>query len=140
MPDALVRYADIEQLLLDWAQALFPTAALDMELPYNLTLNTDLIVLARIGGPMDAVPSIERPTVDLDVFAVGRDRARHIAMDAALAVRHRLINVPLSDTTTVVSDVRSIAGVARRPWDDNTDLWRYGATFGLTVKSRIHLT
>lgn len=137
---ALVRYADIEQLLLDWAQALFPNAALDMELPYNTTLNTDLIVLARIGGPMDDVPSIEHPMIELDAFAVGRARAKDLARDAAVAVRHRLVNVPLSDSTTYVSKVRSIAGVARRPWEDNTDLWRYGATFGLTVKSRIHLT
>lgn len=136
----LVRYGDVEQLLLDWAQVLFPAVALDMELPYNTTLNTDLIVLARRGGHMDAVPSIEHPTIELDAFAVGRARAKDLARDAALAVRHRLVNVPLSDATSYVSKVRSIAGVTRRTWDDNTDVWRYGATFGLTVKSRIHLT
>src|SRR5438309_11342763 len=107
MPDLLGPYGDIEQLLLDWAATRWPDLALDVELPYNTTFNTDLVVFTRLGGPMRDVPGLEDPTIDIDAFAVGRDRAKSLARVVATAVRHRLAGQPLSDGTTRVKAVRS---------------------------------
>lgn len=139
MPDAPAPYGDIEKLLLDWAEPLWPGIALNNELPYNLTYQTDLLVISRLGGPMGAVPGMDTPMIDVDVFAVGRDRAKALAIEVTTAVRHRLTGVALSDNATRVKAVRSVAGVALRAWD-NTDLRRFGATFALTTQTLIHLT
>lgn len=139
MPDP-VRYGDVERLLLDWLSSnVFPGFADDAfsdELPTDLVFTLPLVVVSRLGGPIDAVPGVDRPMVDVDVFAAGRDYTKQLARDAASAFRHQLTNVALSDGTTIVTAVRSIAGPAVRPWD-NTDLRRFGFTYALTVQSRI---
>lgn len=117
----------IEQLLIAWLSAQLPGMRISVESPPNLVPELPMIKLVRIGG--NRVFSLDKPSVDIDVFAATRLEATNLAIQVDDLLTYRL-------PTTVQGHVLGFAGTYGGPaWRgyDNPDVSRVGATYGLLV-------
>lgn len=124
-------YPDVEKLLVaQLADHLSVRVVTDT--PSNLALILPVVQVTRFGGS-DVAPGIDRPNVDIDVYAATRTLAKTLAEK----VRYTLLYV-LAGTSTgeaTVSRVDTISGPSYRPYD-NTALRRVGATYQLTLHAK----
>lgn len=150
-PAALTRYADVEQLVVDWLLATLGDV-LDLrvstELPAGEVLD-EILADSAVGayvqveafGGAEQDPASEVCRVDVDVYA-GADSDgnpdRGAAHDVAAAIRAALL-FHFPGHWTATATVAGVAGVSRptaRPYSENTLIRRFGAAYSITVKSR----
>lgn len=129
-------FAGVERLLHD-----FLTADLGVrvctELPADLPDVLPLVQVQRIGGPThDGDPYFSMPTVSIDCFEADRASATDLAHQVDLSLRRRLRGATVPGA--VVTRVSTITGPSWRPWDDTTDVRRFGASYQLWIKTPAH--
>ena len=120
-------YTDVEELLVAYLSAKFPSYRICTELPAQITQTTVQVV--RIGGFDSA--AIDTATVSVDIYAADRGTAN----DASGIVRAALNNGALAGYTNgsaTVATISTIGGPGWRPYDD-TDVRRIGATYAISV-------
>lgn len=117
----------VEQLLIEYLKPLLPQARIATDTPPNLLTALPMIKVVRIGG--NRVFSLDKPSVDIDVFALTRLEATQLATDLDDILTYTL-------PTTIRGHVIGFAGTYGGPaWRgyDNTSVSRVGATYGLLV-------
>jgi hypothetical protein len=124
-------YADVEELVKAWLQAKLGYENVTHEQPTNLRFVMPLIVVERFGGA-DRIITLDKPHVDLDVFAPSRAAAKAHANTIWQAMRTRMPGY-IYAARTVVQNVETIAGPSHAPWDSNAQVRRF------TMAYQIHL-
>jgi hypothetical protein len=122
-----VVFADVEKLLVAWSRVTFPTIRACVELP--ATMPDLLIQFFRVAG-IDPVPSLDKPTVDIDCYASTREAATALALQVRSAMRSVLIGYTSNGAT--VARVQGDGGPGWRPYA-NTNVRRVGFTDRITL-------
>lgn len=126
-------YPGVERLLVDFLVTAVGVRVCT-ELPADLADVLPLIQVVRVGGPsLDDDPYVEAATVSVDCFDVTRADATDLAMQADLALRRLLPGARVLGAS--VGKVRTLTGPSWRPWDDTTNVRRFGATYQVWVKT-----
>ncbi len=99
------------------------------EVPPNLVHAVPLVTVARYGGA-DDTPVIDKPAVQIDVFAATADSAEDLAENLRTAMRIKLIKRTFNGA--VVGRVATILAPQLVPWA-STNVWRATARYQLTV-------
>lgn len=128
MPAGLVPFPDIEALLVGWLATRFGVRVLT-SLPANLADILPVIQVTRTGGA-ETDPRLDRPNVDIDVYATDQPSAAALCEQVRAALRFEL---PYNGPTPigVVTSVTTRSGPHWAPYDD-TSLRRYIASYSLT--------
>lgn len=134
-------YGDVETLLTGWIETVVAdtvtvvvaTDEPDDGLPVDLTYRLPLVAVARVGGADDTI-TLDRATVDIDVFASDYRHARDLALDLWARVRRDLPGH--TSGTSTVARTRITAAPVRRPWDAPA-IYRVGMTAEITAHVRI---
>jgi hypothetical protein len=112
-------YVDAEVALIDWLRPRYATASPAVtfadELPYNLNFVTPLVVVERMSGN-DAVITMDRPVLDIDVFHLSKALAKALARQVFADIRGSLPGKTIGGA--VVSKVETVSGPTRAGWDD----------------------
>lgn len=123
---SVIGSVDVELELIGWTQArLGPGAVVRDELDNNLLDELPTVQIQAVGGDDDGF-RLDRPLVDVNVYAATRGDA--IALAATV---HGLYVTQLRGSTTkraVFGLVRAVTRPTPRPYD-NTALRRVGATY-----------
>jgi hypothetical protein len=127
-----VPYPDVERLLVTYLGAALGVRVVT-DLPANLQQILPLVQVGRVGGADDVV-TIDHARVDVDVVATGRGAAVELAERCRDALRMSLPGQVVDGVT--VSRVRTGKGPAWRPYDDTTNVRRFGATYEITTRYR----
>src|SRR2546421_8536815 len=106
-------YADAEDLFQTWLQTVLGYENVAQEQPTNLTFLMPLIVVERFGGA-DTVITLDRPHLDVDVFAPDRAGAKAHANTIWQAARTRMPGY-VYQRQTVVNGVNTIGGPVHAP-------------------------
>ena len=99
------------------------------EVPPNLTHAVPLLTVVRFGGADTAV-TIDKPNVQVDVFAATADTAEALAEELRTAMRVKLPKYTYGGA--VVGRVETMSGPQLLPWS-STAVWRVSARYQLTV-------
>jgi hypothetical protein len=99
------------------------------EVPSNLSQAVPLVTVVRFGG-VDGPVTIDRPRVQIDVFASSADSAEDLAEDLRTAMRTRLPKRMFGGA--VVGRVETMSGPQLLPWS-TSGVFRVGARYQLTV-------
>ena len=125
-------YVDVETLVTEWLRTKLDQAVtVRTELPEVVNNILPLVCVERFGGA-DNVPTIDRPMVDVDAFALGNAAAKQLAEQVRELLRNQLPGYTTAAGT--VLGVITILGPTRREWDD-TGTRRRGATYEIITKS-----
>jgi hypothetical protein len=129
-------YVSAELLLVTWTQARFPDVRVATESPSDLQDVLPVALITRYGGS-DVELTIDRPSVDVDVYAMTWAAAESLATEMRTAFRTELVGslVAGAGWRAVVAKVRTLSGPARRPTSD-PDLRRCGASYEFRIQSR----
>lgn len=142
------RYVDVEALLVGWIAGALADAGLTVstelpegdELAAALADDTPYYVQVEAFGGAERNPAQDAAQVDVDVYAGADpdgnpDRAG--ASDTAELVRAALLfYLPGYDNgQATVSAVNTISRPSARPYDDATDIRRFGAAYQVITKS-----
>jgi hypothetical protein len=101
------------------------------DLPANLQQILPLGQVNRIGGGDDVV-TIDRANVDVDTYAGTRAAALALSERVREELRLRLPGVVVGGVE--VCRVDTLSGPAWRPYDDTTNVRRFGATYQITTR------
>jgi hypothetical protein len=124
-------YASVEKLLVAWLEThLTAEARVVTELPADLASKLPVVRVTKFGGA-DDVLTIDRPTVDVDCYAVSRGAAEDLAEQVRDLLRFTLRGQTVGGVT--VSRTRTMVGPHWLPYDD-TALRRSGASYELTIR------
>jgi len=85
--------------------------------------------VARLGGRRNRLK--DYPWVDIEIFAVG-SAGKSLMEDLDVILSSYPGGVAVGSKFVKIEDVQVRAGLARRPWGDDS-VRRYGATYQLTV-------
>jgi hypothetical protein len=85
--------------------------------------------VARLGGRRNRLK--DYPWVDIEIFAVG-SAGKSLMEDLDAILSSYPGGVAVGSKFVKIEDVQVRAGLARRPWSDDS-VRRYGATYQLTV-------
>ncbi|TAK89387.1 MAG: hypothetical protein EPO06_12050 [Burkholderiaceae bacterium] len=139
-------YADPVKLLCDWLPLQEPIFGVRTatHVPADLApilADGPLIHVTRPPGGGDDVPGIDVALIDLDVYLAGDGTNQDLAGAQRLAATVRgLMRFALPGHTTSdghrVSRVSTDMVPVELPYDPDTDITRYGATYRVTVHSR----
>lgn len=129
MPPAVAAFPDVELLLIGWLQPLFPATRFATELPANITETT--VHVTRISGA-DRSIRVDRPIVDIDVYALDHPTSVNVAL-AIEAVIRVARNVIVPDVGVLLS-ASTVNGPRWLP-EPNPDLRRRSATYLFYVHS-----
>jgi hypothetical protein len=130
---------DVEQVLVSFLSAQFPSARVVTETPASPEFESVLpiIQVVRVGGPRRF--AIDRPTVVVDCFAAGpssgatgRPAAKALAAQVADALCLSLPGARVAGA--VVGHVVEVSGPSWTPWD-NTNVRRVTATYQISLKA-----
>lgn len=99
------------------------------EVPPNLLTAVPLLTVARFGG-VDQGITVDKPRVQIDVFASTADTAEDLAEDVRTAMRTRLPRRTFGGA--VVGRVETMSGPQLLPWTAST-VFRCSARYQLTV-------
>src|SRR6266496_278688 len=77
-------FPDAELLLIGWLQPLFPAARFCTELPADITETT--VHVTRISGA-DRSIRVDRPIVDVDVYALDHPTSVNVALAVEAVIR-----------------------------------------------------
>ncbi|MGI5247771.1 hypothetical protein [Dactylosporangium sp. CA-139066] len=97
--------------------------------PGNLASSVPLLTVARFGGTDDTI-TIDRPTVQVDVFASTEDSAEQLGEDVRAALRTRLPRHVHGGA--VVGRVETLSAPQLVPWSA-ASVYRTSARYRLTV-------
>jgi hypothetical protein len=125
-------FPDIEQLLVEYLTSVTTERVLT-DLPANLDEILPVVRLTRVSGADDDY-KLDRPIVDVDVFASDRAGAFALARRVQALLRFELPTVTCPGG--VVTNVSTIVGPRWLP-DTNTNLRRVQATYELTAHAPI---
>lgn len=125
------RFADVEQVLIDWLSTNLGLTCMD-ELPYDMVFELPAIVVSRFSGA-DEQWVLDKPRVDVDVYAGTRAVAKQVSEQIRGALRFQLRNAEVPGG--LITQVFTVAGPAQRPWDSK-DLRRFGASYQVILKAR----
>lgn len=120
--------ANVEEVLVGWAQDRFPAARFCTEFPADVT-NLPICRIVRIGGSRLHV--LEQPTVAVDWLAATRLAAQTVAGEFEHVLYWELPGQSVGGAVIGHTDV--ISGPSWAPWD-NTDVRRMTATYRLYLK------
>lgn len=126
-----MRYVDVERLLVGWLHTEVAVRCVT-DLPADLAGALPVIRVGRIGGA-DVEPTIDRPTVDIECFATGRQDSGALSEQVRSALRFALPGTSINGS--YIARVDTVSGPAQRPYD-NTNVVRYAATYSLRIQSR----
>ncbi len=99
------------------------------EVPSNLVQAVPLVTVARFGGADDTA-TIDKPVVQLDVFASTADSAEEHGEDLRTAMRVKLVKRTFNGA--VVGRVATFSGPQLMPWG-LTNVYRVSARYQLTI-------
>jgi hypothetical protein len=125
-----VAFPDIEILLVAYLHTKTSLRVVT-DLPANLDEILPVIRVTRISGA-DRDYRLDRPIVDVDVFAADRAGASALSGQVRDLLRNQLQYGDAVQPTGVVTSVETIAGPRWLP-DPNTSLRRFNATYELCV-------
>lgn len=125
-----VPYPDVERLLVTYLGGELGVRVVT-DLPSNLQQVLPVVQVGRFGGA-DDVRTIDNGSVDIDVYAAGRGASVALAERCRAALRFDLPGRVIGGVT--VSRVRTTLGPAWRPYDDTTNVRRFGATYQITTR------
>ncbi|GAA0719861.1 hypothetical protein Drose_06155 [Dactylosporangium roseum] len=97
--------------------------------PGNLATNVPLLVIARFGGADDKL-TIDRPRIQIDVFASSEDAAEKLGEDVRAALRTRLPRYQHGGA--VVGRVETMSAPQLVPWSASS-VFRASARYQMTV-------
>lgn len=99
------------------------------EVPPNLVQAVPLVTVVRFGGA-DEAPTVDKPVMQIDVFASTADSAEELAEDLRTALRtklpHRVFN------GAVVTRVATFSGPQLLPWA-SSNVWRVSARYQIAL-------
>lgn len=126
---AAVGSVDVEVLLIGWLQERLGDVVVRDELDNRLAEELPTVQVEVVGGTDDGF-LLDRPLVDIDVYAASRGAA----FDLAKTIRGLLLTElrGSSTETAVVGMVTTEARPVARPYE-NSALRRVGATYGLHI-------
>jgi hypothetical protein len=125
-----VPYPDVERLLVTYLGGALGVRVVT-DLPSNLQQILPLVQVGRLGGADDVI-GLDRASVDVDVYAAGRAASVALAERCREALRMDLPGQTLGVVT--VAAVRTTLGPTWRPYDDTTNVRRFGATYQITTR------
>lgn len=99
------------------------------EVPGNLPNAVPLLTVVRFGGVDDNI-TIDKPRVQIDVFASSADSAEDLAEDVRTAMRIKLLKRTFGGA--VVGRVETMSGPQLLPWSAS-NVYRCSARYQLTV-------
>lgn len=124
-----VTFPDAELLL-----RAFLTANTDArvvtDLPATLEAQLPVVQVTRIGGSVDTRFILDRPVLDIDVYAASREAAATLAREIQ-ALIYSMPNQTVGGG--VVADVSEVSGPSWRP-DWNAKVRRFGMTYDIAVR------
>lgn len=126
-------YVDAEDLVAGWIRVVLLYVNVTHEVPTNLVdlIRTDpVIVVARVGGGDDTV-TIDRPRVDVSVYANSRDGAKLHANTIWSALRTRLRGYTTAQTTA--GPVRTTQAPVIVPYDSRNVIRKAVASYELAL-------
>jgi hypothetical protein len=133
-------YPSAPLLLRSWTAERFPERRVATKTPANLqevlAVKGAVICIQRYGG--DRAITLDRPQVDVDVFALDEDTAEKVCNDVCNAWEWEMPGAFIdigSDGRAVVAKVQITVGPFQRPVTDST-LSRTGASAALVLHSR----
>jgi hypothetical protein len=126
-----VPYPDVERLLVTHLGAALGVRVVT-DLPANLQQILPLVQVGRFGGA--DVVTMDHALMDIDGYAVSRAAALELAERCREELRFRLPGLQVGGA--FVYTVRTMGGVAWRPYDDTTNVRRFGATYQITTRYR----
>jgi hypothetical protein len=122
MPPAAAAHPDVELLLIGWLQPLFPATRFATELPATISETT--VHVTRISGA-DRSIRVDRPIVDIDVYALDHPTSVNVAL--AIEAVIRVARNVVTDTGILLS-ATTVNGPRWLP-EPNPDLRRRSATY-----------
>lgn len=131
-PPADITSADSELLLIGWIRgmSLGSVVRVVTDLPADLASVLPVVQVTRIGGRGAHPPILDRPRLDVDVFAATRQAASDICRKIEGKL-HTLRGQAASGT--VITDVFVEQGSSWRPYG-NPDVRRFGLFVELTIR------
>lgn len=122
MPPAVAAFPDVELLLIGWLQPQFPDVRFATELPALVTETT--VHVTRISGA-DRSIRVDRPIVDIDVYALDHPTSVNVALaiEAVIRVARNVVT-----ENGVIQSASTINGPRWLP-EPNPDLRRRSATY-----------
>ncbi len=120
---------DVETLLTSWLEANIEDITASTKTPADLDDRLPWVLVRRTGGPYDGF-RIDRPSVDVAVFAPDEDSASALALQIQRRFHEVLARRRHGDA--VVSHVKTDSGPHWTPYD-NPAIQRYEAPYTLTV-------
>ena len=125
-------YPDIELLLVGYLGTKTGHRAVT-ELPAELDSILPVIRVTRVSGGDDlGFSKLDRPVVDVDVFAATRTGAHDLSDQVRVLLRQDLVTVDTVQPAGVVTEVRTITAPRWLP-DSNVNLRRYNASYQITA-------
>lgn len=122
MPPPVAAFPDIELLLIGWLQPRFPGVRFATELPANITETT--VHVTRISGA-DRSIRVDRPIVDIDVYALDHPTSVNVALAIGAVIR---VARSVITENGVIQSASTINGPRWLP-EPNPDLRRRSATY-----------
>ena len=113
-------------------KAFLPTVGFEKvfrEVPPNLLQAMPLLTVARFGGTDEKIV-IDKPAVQIDVFASSADTAEDLAEDLRTALRIKLPRFEYEGA--VVAGVGTLSGPQLLPWGA-TNVWRVSARYQIVI-------
>lgn len=129
-------FVDAEELVRVWLDAMYTPIRTGLATPPTLDTLDSFILVRRIGGPVVGVRT-EQATVDVECFAPDQATAKSTAAAAQWGLEHAAPGsaVTLDDGTKgVITQTACTSGPSWLPYTD-TNVFRYGATYAVTVQT-----
>lgn len=129
-------YVSAELTLIAWTEARYPLARVANEPPADLEANLPAVIISRYGGT-DQELTIDRPWMDVDVYASTWAAADALAMDVMSAYRTELPGALVESPggRAVIAKVRTLSAPTRRPVT-NPMISRSGASYEVRMQAR----
>lgn len=120
---------DVEVLLTSWLETAIEDITASTKTPADLDSRLPWVLVRRTGGSYDGF-RIDRPSVDIAVFALDADTASALALQIQREFHENLARHRHGDA--VVSHVRTDTGPHWVPYD-NPAIERYEASYAFAV-------
>lgn len=123
-------FPDAELLLIGLIRAMDLTWRVVTDLPANMESVLPVIQVTRIGGSTRYAALLDRPRMDIDIYAA----TRLAAANAGRKIQSKMPTIRgITASGGVITDVTEELGVSWRP-DRNENIRRMGMTFVLGVR------
>lgn len=131
-------YPSVEMALIQWLAARYPGTRVSRQTTAALQENLPWITAKRYAGAGDTTVTLDRASVDVDVYAGSWDEAEELARQVRVALRLYLPGsvIATDSGTCTIAKVDTVSAPAERPTTD-PDLFRCGGSYRVVTHSRL---